>query len=216
MTALVLTIAPGPHLGIGGDNVASNGWHPGWAASGAISNSLGRDQPAFHVATRRGGLIANNPAQRLTASFGDHGVLIRSGSATFGLQLLSYGAERHPTPVAATAPRAEANRVVYSRGAVTEWYENGPLGVEQGFDVATAPATTSGNELTIELGLRGNMQARSDGSGGLLLTGPRGQQLRYTGLRASDARGRALHTSLTVGSGRAVIHVQTAARPKQK
>lgn len=210
MTALVLTIAPGPHLGVSSDTVASSWSHlRSAAARGAISNSFGRDQPAFHVATRRGGLIANNPAQRLTASFGDHGVLIRSGSATFGLQLLSYGAERHPTPVAATAPRAEANRVVYSRGAVTEWYENGPLGVEQGFDVATAPATTSGDELTIELGLRGNMQARADGSGGLLLTGPRGQQLRYTGLSASDAHGRALHTALTVGSGRAFIQVQT-------
>jgi hypothetical protein len=98
---------------------------------------------------------------------------------------------------------------VYTHTAITEWYVNGPLGVEQGFDVATAPTTPSGNELTIELGLRGNMQARADGSGGLLLTGPSGQQLRYTGLRASDAHGRALHTSLTVGSGRAVIHVQT-------
>jgi hypothetical protein len=209
MTALVLAIARGPHVAVPGDNVASSGSHLQWAAGGAISNSLGRDQPAFHVATRSGGLIANNPAQRLTASFGDQGVLVRSGSATFGLRLLSYGAGRHPTPVAATAPRAAANRVVYSHAAITEWFENGPLGIEQGFDVATAPTTMSGHELTIELGLRGNMQARADGSGGLLLTGPKGQQLRYTGLRASDARGRALHTSLTVGPGRAVIHVQT-------
>ena len=41
--------------------------------------------------------------------------------------------------VEAAEPRAEANRVEYRRGEVTEWYVNGPLGLEQGFTLARAP-----------------------------------------------------------------------------
>ena len=180
-----------------------------WAAKGAISDSLGRDQAAFHVAARPGGLIAGNESQRLTARFDDRGVLVRSGATTFGLQLLAWGTAGHTTPVAAAAPNADANRVTYSHGALTEWYVNGPLGLEQGFDVRT-PATTASDQLAIVLGLRGNAHARANGHGGLSLTGPGDERLSYAGLSATDARGRVLGTSLTAAAGRAVIHVDTA------
>src|SRR5438132_302649 len=36
----------------------------------------------------------------------------------------------------AAAPVASGNRVTYRRGDVTEWYTNGPLGLEQGFTLA--------------------------------------------------------------------------------
>ncbi len=180
------------------------------AAKGAISNSLGREQRAFYATSRRGGLIADNAAQRLTTHFGTSGVLVRSGATTFGLQLLAWGAPGHTTPVAPAAPRANANRVSYVHGPVTEWYANGPLGLEQGFDVRTPPVASARDQLTIVLGLRGNANARADGHGGLLLTGPGNQRLTYSGLSAVDARGRKLGTSLTTSGGRALIHVDTA------
>jgi hypothetical protein len=31
-------------------------------------------------------------------------------------------------------PEAQGNRVVYDRGAVSEWYVNDPRGLEQGFN----------------------------------------------------------------------------------
>ena len=96
-------------------------------------------------------------------------MLVRSGATTFGLQLLAWGTAGHTTPVAAAAPNADANRVTYSHGALTEWYVNGPLGLEQGFDVRT-PATTASDQLAIVLGLRGNAHARANGHGGLSLT----------------------------------------------
>ena len=74
----------------------------------------------------------------------------------------------------------------------------------------TAPATTAGDRLTLVLGMRGNANARADGHGGLSLTGPGDQRLSYTGLSATDARGRVLATSLTASGGQAVIHVDTA------
>ena len=123
-----------------------------WAAKGAISSSLGRDQTAFYATHRSGGLVADNATQRLTAQFDRRGVLVRAGTTTFGLQLLAWGAPGHTTSVSPAAPRADANRVTYAHGPVTEWYANGPLGLEQGFDVRAAPAATTGDRLAIVLG----------------------------------------------------------------
>ncbi|MGZ4195538.1 MAG: hypothetical protein ACXVFQ_03910 [Solirubrobacteraceae bacterium] len=179
------------------------------AAKGAISNSLGREQRAFYATARPGGLIADNAAQRLTTHFGTSGVLVRSGATKFGLQLLAWGAPGHTSPVAPAVPRANANRVSYAHGPVTEWYANGPFGLEQGFDVPKPPATT-GDQLAIVLGLRGNARASADGHGGLLLTGPGNQRLTYSGLSAVDAWGHKLGTELTTDGGQALIHVDTA------
>ena len=181
-----------------------------WAAKGAISSSLGRDQTAFYATHRSGGLIADNATQRLTAQFDRRGVLVRAGTTTFGLQLLAWGAPGHTTSVSPAAPRADANRVTYAHGPVTEWYANGPLGLEQGFDVRAAPAATTGDRLAIVLGVQGNARTRADGHGGLSLTGPDGKHLSYTGLTATDARGHVLASSLTASGSRAVIHVDTA------
>ena len=85
-----------------------------WAAKGAISSSLGRDQTAFYATHRSGGLIADNATQRLTARFDRRGVLVRAGTTTFGLQLLAWGAPGHTTSVSPAAPRADANRVTYA------------------------------------------------------------------------------------------------------
>ncbi|MGZ4214354.1 MAG: FG-GAP repeat protein [Solirubrobacteraceae bacterium] len=207
LIAVLLGVSGSPHAPASAHPSSS---HLSWAAKGAISSSLGRDQTAFYAKPRSGGLIADNEAQRLTTHFGSDGVLVRSGATTFGLQLLAWGTAGHTTAVAPAAPRADANRVTYAHGPVTEWYANGPLGLEQGFDVRTAPATTAGDRLTLVLGLRGNARARSDGHGGLSLTGPGDQRLSYAGLSATDAHGRVLGTSLTAADGRAVIHVDTA------
>ena len=193
-------------VGASGNAHAPSPAHPSssqlqWAAKGAISSSLGRDQAAFYATHRSGGLIADNATQRLTAQFDRRGVLVRAGTTTFGLQLLAWGTPGHTTSVSPAAPRADANRVTYAHGPVTEWYANGPLGLEQGFDVRTPPPANAGDQLTLELGLRGNANARADGHGGLSLTGPGNKPLNYTGLSATDARGHALGTSLTAAGG---------------
>ena len=99
--------------------------------------------------------------------------------------------------------------MAYEHGAITEWYSNGPLGLEQGFDVKRAPAGAAG-DLALRLGLSGNVRARAAGSNALTLTGPRGQNLNYTGLSATDAHGRTLNSWLTLDGRQAVIHVRTA------
>ncbi|HVY78365.1 MAG TPA: hypothetical protein VG898_07670 [Solirubrobacterales bacterium] len=150
------------------------------------------------------GLRAGNPAQRFHTAFSRHGVEVASGAAQLGMTLSAYGHGDSLRPVRSALPRASANRVRYARGALTEWYANGPLGIEQGFDVATRPSAAAG-PLTLSLALSGNLAARLRGDS-VLLTG-RGAALRYSGLVATDARGNVLRSWLGLEKGHVLIRV---------
>jgi hypothetical protein len=170
------------------------------AAQGPVSAALGQDAPAYRVT----GLRAVNPAQDLRTGFSRRGVMVASGAAQLGMTLSAYGHGSALRAIGSAAPRASANRVRYVHGALTEWYANGPLGIEQGFDVAARPGRASG-PLTLSLSLFGNLAARlHDGS--VLLTG-QGAALRYGGLLATDARGRVLHSWLQLAKGHVLIRV---------
>lgn len=169
-------------------------------AQGPVSAALGHDEPAYRVTA----LQAANPAQHLRAGFSRHGVTVASGRARLGMALSAYGYASALEPVGFVPPRARANRVSYAHGALTEWYTNGPLGIEQGFDVAARPSAAAG-PLTLSLGLSGNLAARLQ-HGSLLLTG-RGAALRYGGLLATDAHGRVLHSWLQLVKGHVLIRV---------
>ena len=71
------------------------------AARGLVSSSLGRGEPAYHVA----GLRARNPAQRLDASFSRDGATVVSGSAQVRFKLDGYGRVGALRAVASVAPR---------------------------------------------------------------------------------------------------------------
>jgi hypothetical protein len=170
------------------------------AAQGPVSAALGRERPAYLVT----GLEAVNPAQRLRAGFSRAGVRVASGRARFGLTLSAYGHGSALKSVGSALPRASSNRVSYSRAALTEWYANGPLGIEQGFDVAARPAGGAG-PLTLSLALSGNLAARLY-NGSVLLSG-RGTTLRYGGLIATDASGHVLRSRLQLVKGHVLIRV---------
>ena len=169
-------------------------------AQGPVSAALGQDEQAYRVMA----LQAVNPAQHLRASFSRAGVTVASGKARLGMELSAYGYTDALEPVRSAQPRANANRVSYAHGALTEWYANGPLGIEQGFDVAAHPATGAG-PLTLSLVLSGNLAARLQG-GAVLLSG-RGVKLRYGGLVATDARGHVLRSWLQLVKGHVLIRV---------
>ena len=170
------------------------------AAQGPISAALGADARAYRVR----GLQAVNPAQRLGVAFTRRGVTVASGRARLGLALSAYGYASAQVPAAATTPRASANRVSYAHGSLTEWFANGPLGLEQGFDVSARPSAGSG-PLTFSLVLSGNLAASLHG-GSLLLNG-RGVALHYGGLLATDARGRVLRSWLEFAGSQLLIRV---------
>jgi hypothetical protein len=164
------------------------------AAQGPVSAALGRDQAAYRIA----GLVARNPAQRLSARFGRSGVAITAGSARFAVAMRAYGREGTLRALAPVSPVASADRVSYARGALREWWANGPLGLEQGFDIARRPAGSGA--LTLSLAVSGSVRIDY---GTVLLPGG----LRYAGLQATDARGRSLRAWLQVRGGRVLVRV---------
>ncbi|MGI8801680.1 MAG: hypothetical protein ACR2KV_05830 [Solirubrobacteraceae bacterium] len=172
------------------------------AARGPIAAAVTRADPAYGIV----GLGGVNAAERLRLQFSGGAVTVASGHGTVGLSLVGYGrGEALVRPVAA-APRAVANRVTYARGPLTEWYANGALGLEQGFDVARAPGGTG--PLTVALRVSGNLDATLSG-GQLALCRP-GTNLRYAGLRATDAGGRVLPAWLELSGRRLSIRVADA------
>jgi hypothetical protein len=170
------------------------------AARGPLSAALGRQERGYQVT----GLHATNAGQRFGATFSRGGVTVASGSAWLRLRLAGYGRESALQKPASASPRAVENRVDYLRRGLDEWYANGPLGLEQGFDVTARPPTGSG-PLSLALAMSSDLHPRIDRSG-VALAGARGT-LRYGGLSVSDARGRPLHSWLSLRAGRIVIRV---------
>ena len=168
------------------------------AAQAQISARLGRDQPRYHARSRSGGLQLENAG--VTAAFDVDGMRIRAGASTWGLRFTGYGYSDAPGAPVAVAPRADANRVEYRRGPLTEWYVNGPVGLEQGFTLEQAPGARTGAPLTLAFALSGNLAATVDatGDGASLRAADGTAALRYRGLVANDATGRELPSWLEV------------------
>ncbi len=64
------------------------------------------------------------------------GLAARRGRAQRAARAADRPPRRRPGRWLATTPRAGGNRAEYTDGAVSEWYANGPYGLEQGFTVA--------------------------------------------------------------------------------
>jgi hypothetical protein len=164
------------------------------AAQGPVSAALGSGLPAYRVVAG----TARNPAQGFSARFSRGGATVQVGRARLGMTLSAHGYADALRPTAPANPVARANRVTYAHGPVTEWWVNGPLGLEEGFDVARRPPAAAGR-LTLSVAITGDLTARMEG-GSVLLSG-RGASLRYGGLVADDARGRRLPARLGLEPG---------------
>ncbi len=181
------------------------------AARSEISATNGERSPAYSVAASGGGFQAVNGAQRLHARFGDSGVTVSSGSIRVGLRLraVGYGSSLRSLP--GVTPSAAANRVTYARPGLSEWYVNGPLGLEQGFTVQHAPSGHPAGALTLSIALSGDAHASLAGSGQSLTLGRAGgPSLNYGGLLAIDAGGRALRSWIELGPGSILLRVDSS------
>ncbi|MDE2180364.1 MAG: hypothetical protein KGJ40_05895, partial [candidate division NC10 bacterium] len=181
-------------------------------AQAAISAALGRDDHAYHAAQSGQGLRLQNPRHHLTADLTPAGLTLHTGPHTWGLhyQSAGYGAARVSASTA--LPTAQANRVEYRRGPLTEWYINGPQGLEHGFTLTESPSPRTASRLTLRFALSGTLRARLDPDGsGLTLTQPDGRpRLAYRGLTAFDATGRALPARLALQGGSLTIEIEDA------
>ncbi|MCB9374241.1 MAG: FG-GAP repeat protein, partial [Microthrixaceae bacterium] len=102
-----------------------------------------------------------------------------AGSVAVGLSLLD-----HP----AVAPARVGGRTEYAHDGLIEWWEEGPRGLEQGFDVADPPD----GELVLEVGVTGAVAEVDEDGLGATLRPSAGPSLRYDHLAAWDERGTAL------------------------
>ena len=175
------------------------------AAQGPVSASLGRDNVAYRLTPAADGYRAVSPRQKLALRFTASGVSVTSHHGSFGLALREIGHGSTLHSVSSSPPRRAVNQITYAFGdGVREWYANGPLGLEQGFDLQRAPAGASG-PLTLSLAMSGNLRPRL-GEGGVSLTG-HGAALRYAGLVVRDASGRRLPAWFQLRHGRILIRI---------
>jgi hypothetical protein len=175
------------------------------AARGAVSTALGRDDARFAVRPAGTGLVARNGGHGLRIRFDRTGVGLSLRGEPLHVRLAGIGRGEALTTLARdVAPVATANRVEYRRGEVTEWYTNGPLGLEQGFTVDRRPA--GGGPLTLALALSGALARDASATGTEARFGP----LAYRGLVVNDATGRLLPARLALASGRLSIRVDDA------
>ena len=168
------------------------------AAQSSISAALGRDIPEYSVQVSNRQVRATNEQHRLEMEFTSTGVNVRRGNSRWGLALQGYGYGNDVKLVGSAEPRVRANRVEYQRESLTEWYVNGPMGLEQGFTIDKAPGKAEGKPLTIAISLTGNLEAVVDEGRTSLSLISRGDraQLRYSGFSTTDAAGKELQSWL--------------------
>ena len=176
---------------------------------GLVSGTLGHSERAFWVRRAGAGFALVNGAQGFSARFSDSGVRVDARGGRLALSLAGVGYGSSLRPLGSRAPSADENRVSYADGSLTQWFENGPLGLEQGFTLRAPPAGAARGPVTIALRVAGSLRARLVGGGGAVdfIAPGGGVVFRYVGLRAVDASGRALHAWLAVTGGGLLVRV---------
>ena len=186
------------------------------AAQSTISGALGKRISGYDAIRLANHVRAENPQDGLSTDFTGDGVTVHSHAATWGMHVSAYGHGDILKAAAAATPEVDANQVQYRRGDLTEWYLNGPLGLEQGFTLGQRFGRSTLGSLVIELTLSGNLKAAKADDTSLSLTSSDGKRcLRYAGLSATDADHRELRAWLDLRGNRLRIHVndQTARYP---
>jgi hypothetical protein len=174
---------------------------------------------------RRGAYRAVNPAQQYASYFTPDGLHLGDASQAdkawrLEMRLQSVGYGRRLRPVSAAQLSAAGRRIEYARTvgddrqtSLTEWYENGEQGLEQGFTLAAAPgARHAGERLRLEMELSGDLRARASGDGQAieLLRASGEKVLDYEHLEVRDAAGRKLEAAMGVAGSKVWVEVDDA------
>jgi len=186
------------------------------AARFAISRVLGQEDERYRAQGRPGGYGLENPAQGLSARLDAGGLELRGAGMGLRLALSGWGYGEAIEELGEAAPRAAGNWIEYRRGALGEWYVNGPLGLQQGFRLERPPQGARPGPLTLALHLEANgpypttlkTELDADARGLTLRPAAGGGTWRYAGLLAYDARGRELPAWMEVDGGALRLRVE--------
>ncbi len=180
-------------------------------AQSSISDAMGREDRGYEISMHARYAKAENAPNHLSAVFRTDGVHIRAGAAKLGISFSGYGYGDAVSGPRMIAPHASFNRVEYRRGSLTEWYMNGPLGLEQGFTLAAPPGRKHSGPLTVALALSGDLTAVAENATDLALQDhDRRETLRYAGLTSYDAKGKHLRTWIEVRGRKVRLRVEDA------
>jgi len=162
----------------------------------------------------------NNPNHGLATEFGPSGPTLRTGdesspeeASSAEVRLVRIGRPGAMDRVPDVGERTvDGNRVEYERGPdLTEWYVNGPLGLEQGFDLAERPAADTTGPLVVELGVSGGLQPVEVGEETVAMRDRRGEtKFHYRNVAIRDANGTAVAGRMSVRKGRIRVRVDDA------
>jgi hypothetical protein len=166
----------------------------------AASATIGAADARYRVQAEGDALTATGGGVR--SAFARTGFTARAAGGSVAFRVTGIGRGEAPRAAGTRAPIAAGNRVTYPRAGATEWYSNGPAGLEQGFTLARPPAGSG--ELTVAEQVSSGLVPRR-AAGAIDFVRPAGGSvvLSYGGLRAVDARGRVLPSHLEL-AGRTV------------
>ena len=146
---------------------------------------------------------AQNTQHKLHATFFPVGIRLTSLNEDqpwqWGMQLTGYGYGERRERLTEAILKAQGNRVDYQRDTLTEWYLNGPLGLEQGFTLHAPPGERQADEplvLDLEFQSGWTLELAEDRQHLILKQADGTQILHYGHLYVTDAIGQLLPVQL--------------------
>ena len=125
------------------------------------SASIGASERRFSPVGRGASLLTEGGG--IQSTFTASGATLRVAQGTLSVSLRATGREALLTPVHAAPPAGAGSLVLYRYGSLSEFYRNGPYGLEQGFSVRQRPRTGTGS-LVLALSVGGSLVPRQTGS----------------------------------------------------
>gem|GEM_PF-1751644 len=173
-----------------------------------ISETIGRDQSGYHINKTQEGGKAENETQNLTVNFTSSGVIVQSNNLTWNMGLKAWGTQESLNHVLDAELQINANQATYLRQGISEWYINGPGGLQQGFTVTETEQNLS-NQLILQLDLPEGVKANlNENRTGLTFFNLNGSQLlTYSGLLAYDAENKTLPAKLEIDSRNQILQI---------
>jgi len=165
----------------------------------AVSAAIGADDSTYHAQTSEAGLVLTNAGHGVRLTFGDDDEILRGETFVWRIGLRSWGYRDARRSAEGGVSVVCGNRVELDHGGLTEWYVNGPFGIQQGFTVSH-PGERCGGPLVLEVtvpeGVTGVLESDARGLTWCNVDGA--PVVRYGDLIAFDARGASLEAWLEV------------------
>lgn len=144
--------------------------------------------------------FAQNPAGRVHADFLGDRVRFETGEGSETAAALRFTGSSGDSTVEASG----SHRVTYRHGqGISEWFENGPHGIEHGFTFESRPQGQGAGEiLRVDLDLEGATAIPGESADQLHFLNESGKAiLSYTSLKAWDAQGTELPATMAAVDG---------------